>query len=55
VTRIYDLAGRPLSASDGNGAYTYTYDTAGRVLMEVSPGPRTIQHQWDANGNPFAW
>jgi len=55
-TFSYDLAGRSLSVSTsgsdpGSGTYGYSYDTAGRLLVQTMPNSNTVTYQLDQNGN----
>lgn len=58
VTYVYDLSGRQLSASKpvvsgdpSSGAFTNSFDTAGRLTVEQYPDGKQFLHQLDANGN----
>jgi RHS repeat-associated protein len=47
----YDADGNPLTASNHNGAYTFTYDSDGRMLSEQEPFGVTLAFGYDAAGN----
>ena len=47
----YDLAGRVTSVSDSNGAFTYGFDTARRVISVTRPDAKQVAYQYDAAGN----
>ncbi len=57
-TMTYDLANRPLQVSTpvisgdpSTGAFQYSYDTAGRLLVQTMPNSDTVTYQLDENGN----
>ncbi len=56
VSRSYDLAGRPVSMSDGFGTATYTYDDADHLTEVARSGGGaglngSFQYQYDEAGN----
>ena len=58
VTYLYDLSGRLLSVTtpvvSGNpatGAFSFAYDTVGRLSQEESPDSKTVKYGLDKNSN----
>jgi len=47
----YDDTGRRTSMTTQDGTFTYGYDATGQLTSVVLPGGRTIQYEYDANGN----
>jgi len=51
ATYTYDNADRLLTARDGQGAYTFTYDAVGQVLTQKDLWGNTLTFTYDAVGN----
>lgn len=51
VTYTFDNADRLLTARDGQGAYTFTYDAAGQVLTQKDMWSTTLTFTYDNVGN----
>jgi RHS repeat-associated protein len=51
VTYTYDKANQLLSAADGQGAYTFTYDAGGQVHTQKDMWGDTLTFTYDAVGN----
>jgi RHS repeat-associated protein len=51
VTYSYDKANQLLSAQDGQGAYTFTYDAGGQVHTQKDMWGDTLTFTYDAVGN----
>jgi RHS repeat-associated protein len=58
VTYLYDLSGRLLSATtpvvSGNpatGAFSFSHDTAGRLIQEETPDSKLVKYGLDKNSN----
>jgi len=47
----YDAAGNRLTATNGQGTWTYSYDGLNRLSTETKPGGDLLEYSYDANGN----